>query len=113
MVEMLVLVGVALALLLLFGLVLARLYRRSTREVSLVKTGSGGKKVIMDGGTVAIPLLHEISYVNMKTLRLEVLRAGDAAMIAGLVHDLDGLPLAIELAAAQMRHRPARAGGAP
>ena len=81
MVEMLVLVGVALALLLLFGLVLARLYRRSTREVSLVKTGSGGKKVIMDGGTVAIPLLHEISYVNMKTLRLEVLRAGDAAMI--------------------------------
>ena len=56
----------------LIGLVLGRLYRRATREVSLVKTGSGGKKVIMDGGTIVIPLLHEISPVNMKTLRLEV-----------------------------------------
>ena len=53
----------------LIGLVLGRLYRRATREVSLVKTGSGGKKVIMDGGTIVIPLLHEISPVNMKTLR--------------------------------------------
>ncbi|MCG7627871.1 flotillin [Epibacterium sp. MM17-32] len=65
----------------LIGLVLGRLYRRATREVSLVKTGSGGKKVIMDGGTIVIPLLHEISPVNMKTLRLEVQRSGEAALI--------------------------------
>jgi flotillin len=63
------------------GMVLARLYRRTTREVSIVKTGSGGKKVIMDGGTIAIPLLHEIKYVNMKTLRLEVQRQGEQALI--------------------------------
>jgi len=56
------------------GFVLARLYQRATREVSLVKTGSGGLKVVMDGGTLVIPLLHEISLVNMKTLRLEVNR---------------------------------------
>ncbi|MCG7624485.1 flotillin family protein [Epibacterium sp. Ofav1-8] len=65
----------------LIGLVLGRLYRRATREVSLVKTGSGGKKVIMDGGTIVIPLLHEVSPVNMKTLRLEVQRSGEAALI--------------------------------
>ncbi len=65
----------------LIGLVLGRLYRRATREVSLVKTGSGGKKVIMDGGTIVVPLLHEISPVNMKTLRLEVQRSGEAALI--------------------------------
>ncbi|MEO1613251.1 MAG: SPFH domain-containing protein, partial [Pseudomonadota bacterium] len=81
MVELLVMVGAVLLLFVLVGLVLARLYRRTTREISIVKTGSGGKRVIMDGGTVAIPLLHEISYVNMKTLRLEVHRAGDAALI--------------------------------
>ncbi|MEO0362897.1 MAG: SPFH domain-containing protein, partial [Pseudomonadota bacterium] len=81
MTDLLIPVGVVLALLLLLGLVLARLYRRTTREISIVKTGSGGKRVIMDGGTVAIPLLHEISYVNMKTLRLEVARTGDAALI--------------------------------
>ncbi|MEM7211996.1 MAG: flotillin domain-containing protein [Pseudomonadota bacterium] len=70
-----------LILLIFVGMVLARLYRRATREISLVKTGAGGKKVIMDGGTVAIPLLHEISYVNMKTLRLEVHRHGEGALI--------------------------------
>lgn len=74
-------VAVVLAFLLFVGLVLARLYRRATREVSLVKTGSGGRKVIMDGGTIVIPLLHEISPVNMKTLRLEVARAGEGALI--------------------------------
>ncbi|NOE33098.1 MULTISPECIES: flotillin family protein [unclassified Ruegeria] len=70
-----------LAVLLFIGLVLGRLYKRATREVSLVKTGAGGKKVIMDGGVVIVPLLHEVSPVNMKTLRLEVQRSGEAALI--------------------------------
>lgn len=74
-------VATVLAVLVLIGLVLKRLYRRTTREVSLVKTGAGGKKVIMDGGTWVIPLLHEVSPVNMKTLRLEVQRSGEAALI--------------------------------
>ena len=70
-----------IAFILFFGLVLGRLYRRATREVSLVKTGAGGKRVIMDGGTIVIPLLHEVSPVNMKTLRLEVRRSGEQALI--------------------------------
>ncbi|GGF66736.1 Uncharacterized membrane protein YqiK, contains Band7/PHB/SPFH domain [Mameliella alba] len=70
-----------LALLVLIMLVLARLYRRATREVSLVRTGAGGKKVVMDGGTLVVPLLHEVFPVNMKTLRLEVKRDGEAALI--------------------------------
>lgn len=74
-------VGVFAAFLLFVGLVLARLYRRSTREISLVRTGAGGKKVIMDGGTIVVPLLHEASPVNMKTLRLEVQRSAEAALI--------------------------------
>ncbi|MGD1923208.1 MAG: flotillin family protein [Paracoccaceae bacterium] len=74
-------VGAVLILLLLIGLVMARLYRRTTREISMVKTGLGGKKVIMDGGATVIPLLHEISYVNMKTLRLEVQRHSEGALI--------------------------------
>ncbi|MEP4196696.1 MAG: flotillin domain-containing protein [Aliishimia sp.] len=76
-----IIIGSILAFIILLGLILGRLYRRSTREVSLVKTGAGGKKVIMDGGTIVIPLLHEISPVNMKTLRLEVQRYAEAALI--------------------------------
>jgi uncharacterized membrane protein YqiK len=78
---LLIVVVSVLVFLALFGLVLGRLYRRSTREISLVKTGAGGKKVIMDGGTIIVPLLHEVSPVNMKTLRLEVKRDGEAALI--------------------------------
>ncbi|MEP6064924.1 MAG: flotillin domain-containing protein [Paracoccaceae bacterium] len=81
LVQISIIIGSILAFLVLTGLVLGRLYRRATREVSLVKTGAGGKKVIMDGGTIVVPLLHEISPVNMKTLRLEVQRLSDAALI--------------------------------
>ncbi|MEM9583862.1 MAG: flotillin domain-containing protein [Pseudomonadota bacterium] len=77
----LIIAGTLVGLLVFIGLIMARLYRRATREVSLVKTGSGGKRVIMDGGTIAIPFLHEISQVNMKTLRLEVHRKDDASLI--------------------------------
>ncbi len=61
--------------------VLAWFYERATREVSLVKTGIGGRKVIMDGGAIVIPYFQQVSRVNMQTLRLEVVRAGDAALI--------------------------------
>ena len=76
-----IIVAAIIGFLVFVGLVLGRLYRRATREVSLVKTGAGGKRVIMDGGTIVVPLLHEISPVNMKTLRLEVGRTGEGALI--------------------------------
>lgn len=77
-------VFIALTIIVLFlfiGLVMARLYKRATRETSLVKTGSGGRKVIMDCGAIVVPFLHEISKVNMKTLRLEVSRANEQSLI--------------------------------
>lgn len=74
-------VGIAIIALLAIGLMLARLYQKSTREIALVKTGVGGRKVIIDGGTIAFPILHEITQVNMLTTRLEVRRTGDGALI--------------------------------
>ncbi len=76
-----VIAGVIVGLLIFIGLIMARLYKRATRETSLVKTGSGGRKVIMDGGTIVVPFLHEISKVNMKTLRLEVARVNEQSLI--------------------------------
>ncbi len=63
------------------GFAFSRMYQRSTREVSLVKTGTGGRKVIIDGGTLVVPVLHEITKINMKTTRLEVSRTGASALI--------------------------------
>lgn len=79
--EILTIAGIIVGLLIFIGLIMARLYKRATRETSLVKTGSGGKKVIMDGGTIVVPFLHEISKVNMKTLRLEVARTNEQSLI--------------------------------
>ena len=74
------LVVVILALLIM-GFMIARLYRRSTKEVSFVRTGFRGEKVIMNGGAMVLPILQEIIPVNMNTLRLEVKRAADQALI--------------------------------
>lgn len=79
--NILTIAGVIVGLFVFIGLIMARLYKRATRETSLVKTGSGGKKVIMDGGTIVIPFLHEIAKVNMRTLRLEVARVNEQSLI--------------------------------
>ncbi len=70
-----------LALLVVMGLVFARMYRRSTKELSFVRTGWGGQKVIMNGGALVFPVLHDIIPVNMNTLRLEVRRADQQELI--------------------------------
>ena len=46
-----------------------------------MRTGMGGEKVVRDGGALVLPVLHETIPVNMNTLKLEVLRARDAALI--------------------------------
>lgn len=67
----------------LAGLVVlfAWFYERATNEVSLVRTGIGGRRVVIDGGTLALPYFHEIARVNMQTLRLDVQRRGEGALI--------------------------------
>lgn len=66
---------------LIVGFAFTRIYHRSTREMSLVRTGSGGRKIIMDGGIIVIPGLHELTRINMQTTRLEVQRTGSSALI--------------------------------
>lgn len=63
------------------GLIFARLYKRATKEISYVRTGFGGQKVIMNGGALVIPILHDTIPVNMNTLRLAVSRREDQALI--------------------------------
>ena len=77
----LVVVGGALVLLVFITMVVARLYTRASKEVSFVRTGAGGQRVIMNGGTIVLPVFHEIIPVNMNTLRLDVRRANEQALI--------------------------------
>ena len=76
-----IIAGSVLITLLALALILARLYKRASKEVSFVRTGFNGEKVIMNGGAIVLPVLHEIIPVNMNTLRLEVRRANEQALI--------------------------------
>ncbi len=59
----------------------AAFYQRASNEVALVKTGVGGRKVIIDGGTIAIPYFHEVARVNMQTIRMSVHCQGERSLI--------------------------------
>ncbi len=74
------LIVLVVVVVLLFWL-LSWLYRRSSKETSFVRTGFGGQKVVINGGALVLPIIHEVIQVNMNTLRLEVRRGRDSALI--------------------------------
>jgi len=73
--------GVMLAALLIIGLIVTRLYRRATKEIGFVRTGFGGEKVVINGGALVLPVLHETMPVNLNTVRLAVERKNTDALI--------------------------------
>ena len=79
--EIFVSIIVLVVLAILAILFLNRYYRKATREVSLVRTGAGGQRVVLDGGCLALPFLHKVSEVNMRTIKLEIERLGPKSII--------------------------------
>lgn len=73
-----VLLVIAAVLSILF---LNRYYRKASRETSVVRTGQGGQKVVLDGGCLALPFLHKVAEVNMRTSKLDIERVGSKSMI--------------------------------
>ena len=53
----------------------------AVKERAFVRTGLGGQKVVLDGGAFVLPIVHDVIPVNMNTLRLEVARGRDKALI--------------------------------
>jgi uncharacterized membrane protein YqiK len=76
-----IVIGAVLIGIIAIIVVISRLYRRTTSELAFVRTGLGGKKVIMDGGAPVLPIFQEVIWVNMNTLRLEVQRSKEQALI--------------------------------
>jgi uncharacterized membrane protein YqiK len=72
---------VALFVLIFIGKMFARMYTRASKELSFVRTGFGGQKVILNGGSLVLPVIHEVIPVNMNTLKLDVNRSAEQALI--------------------------------
>ena len=60
---------------------LHRFYRKATRERALIRTGFGGEKVMLDGGFLALPFLHRVEEIDMRTMHIRVERSGAASML--------------------------------
>jgi uncharacterized membrane protein YqiK len=58
-----------------------RLYTKTSASEAFYRTGMGMPQVIIDGGGLVIPLLHEKTRVLLETMKLEVARQGADALI--------------------------------
>jgi uncharacterized membrane protein YqiK len=76
-------VGSGVAVLLVTGVLatFTRLYQKTKASDAFVRTGFGGVRVIRDGGALAIPLVHELTRVSLQTIKLEVQRENEDALI--------------------------------
>lgn len=73
--------GVIVTAIVVIGIIMTSLYTRATRDKAYVRTGLGGKKVVLDGGSIILPIFHSYSWVSLSTLRLEVKRAENESLI--------------------------------
>jgi len=74
-------IAVAVVVVAVAVMFLNRFFRKSTRDVALVRTGFGGQRIVISGGCLALPFLHKIEEINMRTLRLEVRRTAEKSLI--------------------------------
>ncbi len=58
------------------------LYYRSTREVAFVRTGMGGEKVVINGGAFVLPIIHEVTPVNLNVVRIPVSMVQGGSLIS-------------------------------
>ena len=46
-----------------------------------MRTGFGGQKVVLSSGCLSLPFLHRVEEINMRTMRVEIIRAGENSLI--------------------------------
>jgi len=79
--NVLTIAAVIFVIVILFLIILAKWYRRTAANEALVRTGKGGRKVVIDGGIFQIPILHKIQPISLETMKLKVERIGKEAFI--------------------------------
>lgn len=57
-----------------------RLFVRARKDVAIVRTGFGPERIIIDGGAVVLPGLHDITQIGLCTHRIGIYCAGMQAL---------------------------------
>lgn len=81
MTSLAVFVGIGLFSIVILGIVFSRLYRKTTKELTFVRTGFGGEKVVVDGGALILPILHDYIDINMQSMKVTVARSKSDSFI--------------------------------
>jgi len=78
-----ILVAFGAIVMLVFGIlvVITRLYHKAAADEAFVRTGVGGRRCIIDGGSIVIPVVHEVIPVSLRTFKLQIDRTGPDALI--------------------------------
>lgn len=81
---------VAVVVLLIIGIIFARLYRRASAEQAFVRTGPGGQKVMMSGGAVGEVSAGNVSSGNLAEQALSAVLAyrTQAPLIDSLLNEI-------------------------
>ena len=77
------LVGFGVVLLLVGSgiVVITRLYRRTSADEAFVRTGMGGRKAVIDGGGIVIPVVHQLIWVSLGTMKIKVEKTNREALL--------------------------------
>ena len=81
MTSLAVFVGIGLFSIIILGIVFSRLYRKTTKELTFVRAGFGGEKVVVDGGALILPILHDYIDINMQSMKVTVARSKSDSFI--------------------------------
>lgn len=60
---------------------LNRYFKKSTREFALVRTGFGGRRVVLDGASLVLPFLHQCELISLRGHQLVLELSASQALI--------------------------------
>jgi uncharacterized membrane protein YqiK len=73
--------GAVILLLASIVAVITVVYHRASANVALVRTGMGGEKVVIGGGALVVPFVHNVVPVSLESARVNVERRGAEAVV--------------------------------
>jgi uncharacterized membrane protein YqiK len=74
-------IGVVVCCVVALAGMISKFYRKASANMAFVLTGGRRARVIVDGGAIVVPVVHNIVPVSLETMRLNVERRGPHALI--------------------------------
>jgi len=82
----LILLGASFGTIFILILTWVKLYKTTTPDIAMVITGLGKTKVVNNGGCLVIPAVQKITFINLKTLKIDIVKVGQEALFTQDVH---------------------------